>query len=82
VGQMRQALAYICNNNHYVNSSGHVTDSAVDRLSSIIRSGRASPATLAPMGPRVASPLATLLMGSGVNALQPAQPRLGTVFAQ
>jgi hypothetical protein len=37
------------------------------------------------MGPSAASPLAALLMGSGVNALQPAQPYgpgLGAVFAQ
>jgi hypothetical protein len=61
------------------------TANAVDRLGNIIRSGGASPITIAPMGPRATSPLAALLMGSGVNAAQPAQPYatgLGAAFAQ
>jgi hypothetical protein len=59
-----------------------ITNSAVDRLSSVIRSGGSAPTTTTPMG--TASPLAALLMGSGVNALQPVQPYapgLGAVFA-
>ena len=65
--------------------ANRLTSSAVDRLSNIIRSGGASPTTIAPMGPSAASPLAALLMGSGVNAVQPAQPYspgLGAAFAQ
>ena len=41
--------------------------------------------TIAPMGAAsVASPLAALLMGGGINATQPAQPYpgLGAAFAQ
>jgi hypothetical protein len=66
-------------------AANRLTANAVNNLSNIIRSGGASPTTVAPMGPRVASPLAALLMGSGVNALQPAQPYgpgLGATFAQ
>jgi hypothetical protein len=62
-----------------------LTSSAVDRLSNIIRSGGAMPSAITPMGPRVASPLAALLTGSGVSAFRPAQPYppgLGAVFAQ
>ena len=52
-----------------------MTNSAIDRLGNIIRSGGSAPTTLAPMGAAsVASPLAALLMGGGINATQPAQP--------
>ena len=66
-------------------AANRMTSSAVDRLGNIIRSGGSAPMTIAPMGPRVTSPLAALLMGSGVNAVQPAQPYatgLGAAFAQ
>jgi hypothetical protein len=55
-------------------AANRLTANAVNNLSSIVRSGGRAPFTLPPMGPRVASPLAALLAGSGVNALQPAQP--------
>jgi hypothetical protein len=61
-------------------AADRMTASAVDRLGNVIRSGGA-PITIAPMGPRAASPLAALLMGSGVNA-QPYAPGLGAAFAQ
>ena len=66
-------------------AANRMTANAVNNLSSIVRSGGGAPITIAPMGPRAASPLAALLMGSGVNALQPAQPYapgLGAAFAQ
>jgi hypothetical protein len=66
-------------------AANRMTANAVNNLGNIIRSGGGAPTTIAPMGPRVASPLAALLMGSGVNAVQPAQPYapgLGAVFAQ
>ena len=66
-------------------AANRMTASAVDRLGNIVRSGGSAPMTIAPMGPSVTSPLAALLMGSGVNALQPAQPYapgLGAAFAQ
>jgi hypothetical protein len=65
-------------------AANNMTASAVNNLGSIIRSGGSAPFTLPPMGPRVASPLAALLTGSGVSALQPAQPYpgLGAAFAQ
>jgi hypothetical protein len=63
-----------------------MTNSAIDRLGNIIRSGGGAPTTLAPMGAAsVTSPLAALLMGGGINATQPAQPYppgLGAAFAQ
>jgi len=58
---------------------------AVDNPGNLIRLGGASPALSPAMGPSVTSPLAALLMGSGVNAAQPAQPYapgLGAAFAQ
>jgi hypothetical protein len=66
-------------------AANRMTANAVNNLSSIVRSGGRAPFTLPPMGPRVTSPLAALLLGSGVNALQPAQPYapgLGAAFAQ
>jgi hypothetical protein len=66
-------------------AANRMTANAVNNLSSIVRSGGGAPITIAPMGPRVTSPLAALLIGSGVNALQPAQPYvpgLGAAFAQ
>jgi hypothetical protein len=66
-------------------AANRMTANAVNNLSNIVRSGGGAPFTLPPMGPRAASPLAALLMGSGVNALQPAQPYapgLGAAFAQ
>jgi hypothetical protein len=54
-------------------AANNMTANAANRLGNIIRSGGA-PITIAPMGPRVASPLATLLMGSGVNAVQRRSP--------
>ena len=65
--------------------ANRMTANAADRLGNIIRSGGSAPLTIAPMGPRVASPLAALLMGGGINATQPAQPYppgLGAAFAQ
>ncbi len=62
-----------------------MTNAAVGRFGNIVRSGGALPAPIAPMGPSVTSPLAALLMGSGVSAFQPAQPYpqgLGAAFAQ
>jgi hypothetical protein len=62
-------------------AANRLTSSAVNNLSNIVRSGGGAPTTIAPMGP---SPLVALLMGSGVNALQPAQPYapgLGAAFA-
>jgi hypothetical protein len=60
-----------------------MTANAVNNPGNIIRSG-GRPITVAPMGPSAASPLAALLMGSGVSATQPAQPYpgLGAAFAQ
>ena len=66
-------------------AANRLTSSAVNNLSNIIRSGGSAPMTIASMGPSVASPLATLLTGSGVSAFQPAQsyaPGLGAAFAQ
>jgi hypothetical protein len=66
-------------------AANRLTNSPVANLSNIIRSGGSTPTTLAPVGPRAASPLAALLMGGGVNAAQPAQPyasELGAAFAQ
>ena len=66
-------------------AANRLTNSAVANLSNIIRSGGSAPATSPAMGPSVASPLAALLTGSGVNAFQPAQPYapgIGSAFAQ
>jgi hypothetical protein len=65
--------------------ASRLTNSAIDRAGNIVRSGGALPSTIAPMGPSATSPLAALLMGSGVSASQPAQPYalgLGAAFAQ
>jgi hypothetical protein len=65
-------------------AANRLTSSAVNNLSNIIRSGGSAPTTIAPMGPSARAPLAALLMGSGVNALEPAQPYapgLGAAFA-
>lgn len=66
-------------------AANRMTANVADRLGNIIRSGGGTPTTIAPRGPRVASPLAALLTGSAVNAFQPAQPYppgLGAAFAQ
>jgi hypothetical protein len=56
------------------NLASRMTANAADRAGALIRSSGSAPFTLPSMGPRVASPLAALLIGSGVNAIQPAQP--------
>ncbi|HEY3621698.1 MAG TPA: hypothetical protein VGL12_04750, partial [Roseiarcus sp.] len=57
-------------------AANRMTASAVANLSNIIRSGGSAPAIAPAMGPSVTTPLAALLMGSGVSASQPAQKSL------